>query len=54
MTWAKWKIATIGYMLSLLLYAIACLCYGSAEMHLDIFGVFFSVIPAYIILFLDT
>jgi hypothetical protein len=50
MTW-KWIIATICYMLSLLLYAIACIYYGSAEMHLDIFGVFFSVIPAYIILF---
>jgi len=51
MTWTKWIIATIGYMLSLLPYAIACIYYGSAEMHLDIFGVFFSVIPAYIILF---
>jgi hypothetical protein len=53
MTWMKWKIATIVYVIFLLLYVvIACSYFGwSAEMLVYIGGVVFSIVPAYIILF---
>lgn len=51
MTWTKWIVATIVYVISFLLYIIACFYYGSAEMHVDVGGLVVSVVPAYIILF---
>jgi len=51
MTWTKWIVATVVYVISFLLYIVACFYYGSAEMHIDVGGLVVLVVPAYIILF---
>lgn len=49
--WTKWKWATFLYLISLLLYIIACLNYGSAAMRIEIGTLVFGIIPVYIVLF---
>ena len=49
--WTKWKTTTVVYIISLLLYIIACFHYGKTEMHIEVGTLVFSIIPVYIVLF---
>ena len=49
--WTKWKTASVIYVISLVVYIITCVCYGSTEMRIEIGTLIFSIVPVYIVLF---
>ena len=48
---SKWKIITIIYVTSLLLYIVACFRFGSTQTHLDVCTLLFSIVAVFIALF---